>query len=699
MIYFSQPMTKPLLALALVLSPALLAQTAETHVFRAAMRTSNETPPVTDTPATGGATIRVHAVRNAAGEIISGSVDFNLGYTLPANYETYFTGFHIHRGAPGVAGGVVINTGLSNTNTIRTAGGPGRVDLQAQIRPGATGFDAALQALKDLLVDPSGFYVNIHTAAYPGGLIRGQLERAEEIILMAQMSARNEIPVIDSNAGGTISITAIRGYNAAGAINSGEVTFDVDYAVPEAVTFTGFHIHVGDAVTNGPVRINTGISGAASVPSAANGTGNLKYIVEVNVADANTRAAFDLLWNNPGGTYANLHTTVYPGGFIRAQLRRTDKTVFPVVMTTSNEVPPAAQEASAVGFVQVNSLRAADGSMAVARTTFDINHRVAEAADFTGLHIHNGPAGVAGGVTVSSGLSGANNVLSTTGFGNITRAVNSFAANSMATLNSMMTRPENHYVNLHSTHFPGGVVRAQMGVPVTSVPSIGGILSADFADANRRTSAPGGLISIFGANMARVQGELSGWQGDTLPASFNGASVTIGGKAAPLLFVSGGQINAQVPADSATGEVPVIVRNVNGDSNVFNLTVAANAPGIFVVGSQAIALKNSDFSLITNANAAAAGEAILFYTTGMGQTTPPITTGKPVAVTPQSDTAPVTVTIGGVNATVVYSIASPGFVGLYQVAVIVPAGVTPGLRDVVIRQNGVNSNTAQITIR
>ena len=49
--------------------------------------------------------------------------------------------------------------------------------------------------------------------------------------------------------------------------------------------------------------------------------------------------------------------------------------------------------------------------------------------------------------------------------------------------------------------------------------------------------------------------------------------------------------------------------------------------------------------------------------------------------------------IGGQNAPVVYSIASPGFAGLYQIAVTVPSGVT-GSADVVVKAG--TATSAQI---
>ena len=53
---------------------------------------------------------------------------------------------------------------------------------------------------------------------------------------------------------------------------------------------------------------------------------------------------------------------------------------------------------------------------------------------------------------------------------------------------------------------------------------------------------------------------------------------------------------------------------------------------------------------------------------------------------------------GGKPATVTYSIASPGFAGLYQVALTVPAGVT-GNSPIVLTQGTVNSNAASISVQ
>ena len=141
--------------------------------------------------------------------------------------------------------------------------------------------------------------------------------------------------------------------------------------------------------------------------------------------------------------------------------------------------------------------------------------------------------------------------------------------------------------------------------------------------------------------------------------------------------VGPGQINAQVPVDVPAGQQAVVVKNTVGPSASFNVTVVATAPAIFFSPVAAV-LKNVDFSLVGAANPARAGDVILVYCTGLGATSATLATGTLVpSTTTYSTTAPVTATIGGNQATVVYAIASPGFAGLYQVAITVPPGLGP----------------------
>ncbi|MBC7924825.1 MAG: CHRD domain-containing protein, partial [Bryobacteraceae bacterium] len=334
-------------------------QTSETIPFRAVLLPQNEVPAV-NIAASGNATIWLHVVRDAQGRVVSASTDFDTTYRFPSDFQ--FTGMHIHRGRAGENGPVTIDSGIRAAEPVASTATQ-RLRYQGFTAPDNA---AGLDTVNGLLSDPSGFYVNLHTTVNPGGVIRGQLERAEMVVLMAQMSPRNEVPAItDVNASGIGSIVALATRDGGGNLTSGLVSFDLNYTgFAEGTTFTGFHIHSGVAGVNGPVTINTGIAaGAASVPAVASG-GNLHYDVEVPMTNqASVATLAGLFSGRPALYYMNLHSTVYPGGVIRAQLRSTDRASFSMLMSPANEVPPIASTASAPSSFTAHTIRNAAGAV------------------------------------------------------------------------------------------------------------------------------------------------------------------------------------------------------------------------------------------------------------------------------------------------------------------------------------------------
>jgi len=189
--------------------------------------------------------------------------------------------------------------------------------------------------------------------------------------------------------------------------------------------------------------------------------------------------------------------------------------------------------------------------------------------------------------------------------------------------------------------------------------------------------APGSLVSIFGSNFA--SGTASAGV-VPLPDTLGGVSVSFNGIAAPLLYVSALQINAQLPWEvSTTGPVSVVVTNGTAASAPQSVQVGSVSPALFAIAGYAIAV-NPDGSLAAPAGAIAGvashpatpGDSLVLWGSGFGAVNPPATTGDNSLDTLRTATTPPTVTIGGVPAPVTFAGLSPQFVGVYQINVTMP---------------------------
>ena len=183
-----------------------------------------------------------------------------------------------------------------------------------------------------------------------------------------------------------------------------------------------------------------------------------------------------------------------------------------------------------------------------------------------------------------------------------------------------------------------------------------------------------------------------------LPLTLGGASLTVGGRPAPLLYVGSGQINFQVPYEAATGTSTVAVTAGGVSSPGAPVTLAAAAPGIFVYGNNWACAQNQDYSLNGPSSPAKVGSYVTLYGTGAGAVKPAVATGDAAPASPISNTVgSVTASINGVPAIVIFAGMTPGNVGLLQVDIQVPA-MPSGTYPIQIKAGEFTSNTASIAI-
>lgn len=146
---------------------------------------------------------------------------------------------------------------------------------------------------------------------------RKQLATAAVTVFPLRLVPKQEVPPIRdlrARADGNVTFDVTR--DSGSAITSGEVVFYFNYDFSHAVTITGLHIHQGQRGTNGPIVVDSGTAAFTD----ADGDGNVTTVV-TGVSPATLQA----ILTSPKGYYANLHTSVYPGGAIRDQLKHAKR--------------------------------------------------------------------------------------------------------------------------------------------------------------------------------------------------------------------------------------------------------------------------------------------------------------------------------------------------------------------------------------
>jgi uncharacterized protein (TIGR03437 family) len=211
--------------------------------------------------------------------------------------------------------------------------------------------------------------------------------------------------------------------------------------------------------------------------------------------------------------------------------------------------------------------------------------------------------------------------------------------------------------------------------------------------------SPGALAAVVGTGFGTVTFQAD--DGFNLPTNAVGISVRVNGVAAPLYYVSPGQINFQVPwATPTAGTVNVAVLVNGGSSNPVAVPVGTAAPGLFYnpASGTAIVQNLPSFTLNDPSNPAPTGSTIVAYLTGSGPVSPAAKDGTATSVL-TNVTSAVAAKIGSANATVAFTGLTPGFIGLAQMNIVVPPGLTPGVYPLSVTIDGQTSNSATIAVK
>lgn len=317
------------------------------------------------------------------------------------------TNAHVHLENPGTAGAVLFPVYHSSSAS------------------GTVHADTVVTAAQADSIIAGSSYVNIHTSTYPPGEIRAQLVNNTTIRYLAgELRGSNERPApVVSNARGTV----IAVYNT--ETNSLQLAGDYQKL---ADVVTAAHIHPGDSLSVNPPIIDL-------TTNPLDSTGTITVITQITDAQE-----LELL---AGNMYVNVHSKAFPNGEIRTQLIPTTngETHLFTVNLTGDQIPVP------------NSTAAANALIIVDKTT-GITYVTGE---FSGInsnaisaHIHSGAVGAKGPAIVTLNIVQRFEVPHSGTFS----GSDTLSPSLVESMINGLT-----YIDIHSSFYTGGALRAQLG--------------------------------------------------------------------------------------------------------------------------------------------------------------------------------------------------------------------------------------------
>ncbi len=424
------------------------------------------------------------------------------------------TNCHFHKGVEGAIGGAF-------TNFLTSVRG-NRIYVKTTLTNAQ---------LSDFMED--SVYFNVHTAANPGGEIRGQMVFETDYLFTAFANGAQEVPAITTPA------TAIGSFMVSRV--TGKITYKI-VANGLSGPITGSHLHFGAV----------GRSGVVALPLTFVGN-TLTGTVDV------TNAIFDSLVNNK--LYLNIHTEANMNGEIRGQVFYAgDGIGFDGLLSGAQEIPAITTTASGAMY-------------ALIRPTLDTLDYAIQVTGLTptNAHFHGGVAGVSGNVLVSLTAVGASSP--------------NLYAGKVALTPSLISGllKDSIYANFHTTANTGGEIRGQ----VLSIIRTG--LVANLCGGQE---TPPVTTAASGAGYASISRDRADAYFDVvtngLSSNANGAHIHKGAKGVmgPVsislnTFLSGNALssNGNAGVGFNTTTVPTLMDSIVNGLSYYNFHTVANPTG------------------------------------------------------------------------------------------------------------------------
>ena len=442
----------------------LFAQYGESKTYRAFLSGANEVSPVFTT-GTGLITLELTGDQLA----VTGSFEGLISPLEPVGG----TGAHIHLGFTGQNGGVEIplNPTLSDGDQA------GTFDETATV---TTEQAEALQNRQ--------MYVNIHSEAFPGGELRGQILPAGNTYFQTYASGGHEVPSNVSTAQGGLSLE----YDGTDLVVTGSFSgLSSDYIVV-GETGSGAHLHTGYAGENGGVEISL-------TPTLGDDNRSGVFRAEDNTfTDVSTEIVTTL---SNRGHYLNIHSADFPAGELRGQVVPEANIYFYAPLSGMNEIPQNSSQATGAVFIE---WYAETGTI---NATGSFGGLESDYAAEIGSHLHAGLAGQNGGVEI-----GLNPVTDEDSRGGSFLPDDNGFTLTEDQVGLLVSR--SLYVNIHTAELNGGEIRGQ-ALPLAQhyfTTSLTGTSEVEPVT----TDATGGMAFEFRGGTLTATGSFSGLESDNI---------------------------------------------------------------------------------------------------------------------------------------------------------------------------------------
>jgi CHRD domain len=248
-------------------------------LFRAIQTGAQEVPP---TPSTATGTLDAILIGGPG----SYSLSFSGAYT---GLGTPYSASHLHQGAIGAAGPVVLNLAANHTPSSPTSG-----SWQGRFVPISDALATSLMA--------GTIYINTHSNGFPGGEIRGQMLPITATPFRADQNGAQETPPVVTPGTGFLDLVL------AGGPGAYQISFVGNYSGLLG-NYSASHLHQAPVGVAGPVVVNLAAAHAPNTPTSGSWLGFAVPISDVLAANLIA-----------GNLYINTHSSLFPGGEIRGQL-------------------------------------------------------------------------------------------------------------------------------------------------------------------------------------------------------------------------------------------------------------------------------------------------------------------------------------------------------------------------------------------